>query len=321
MSLLEPRLLAGAAGRDRLRVVEGRRARRGDRQRRLDSTATFPAGDRGVIGVSTHRPRATRSAASSNYGPDTFLAAPGENILTTLAGGGYGAVSGTSASAAMVAGAAALLKATSSRRLQRRRRRPARAERRRGRHGRPDRQRPRQPRARDRRHLNRIGPARRRGAGRRAAGRSSGRTWQTRTPATSCGRTTGRTGSPGRRLPRTVSATVGSSLTTSPSVGSGTSFDFLSAPFTAAGTIPNNTTLNSGSQFTIFNNAQRVYRHALGPSLRLRPRRVPSRRLPARPSARRARALPPGPRNTAALRPPPSAPRTRLPPDTSSCSR
>src|SRR4029079_3416216 len=48
---------------------------------------------------------------SSNYGDDTFLAAPGEGILTTSAGGGYASVSGTSASAAAVAGAAGLLRA------------------------------------------------------------------------------------------------------------------------------------------------------------------------------------------------------------------
>src|SRR5207244_10102879 len=49
--------------------------------------------------------------ASSNYGADTFLGAPGTEILTTAAGGGYSSVTGTSASAAEVAGAAALLRA------------------------------------------------------------------------------------------------------------------------------------------------------------------------------------------------------------------
>src|SRR5207248_7272113 len=77
------------------------------------STArTYPAGDRGVGGVSSTGLADTVSGFS-NTGADTFLAAPGENILTTLTGGGYGNVSGTSASAAMVAGAAALVNAAS----------------------------------------------------------------------------------------------------------------------------------------------------------------------------------------------------------------
>src|SRR2546428_3571934 len=74
------------------------------------STATYPAGDRGVIGVSATDP--TDSLASfSNYGPDTFLAAPGYGIETTAVGDAYALVSGTSTSAAIVAGAAALMKA------------------------------------------------------------------------------------------------------------------------------------------------------------------------------------------------------------------
>jgi hypothetical protein len=76
------------------------------------ATVNYPAGDRGVLGVA-----ATDSndlpASFSNAGADVFLAAPGVNILSTTAGGGYSAISGTSASAAEVAGAAALLKANS----------------------------------------------------------------------------------------------------------------------------------------------------------------------------------------------------------------
>ena len=73
---------------------------------------TFPAGDRGVIGVS-----ATNSSdaliSSSNYGQNVFLAAPGLMIETTGndADNHYFSVSGTSASAAIVAGAAALMRA------------------------------------------------------------------------------------------------------------------------------------------------------------------------------------------------------------------
>ena len=74
------------------------------------STVTYPAGDRGVIGVS-NTDSSDALAASSNYGEDTFLAAPGQGILSTAAGGGSASVSGTSASSAMVAGAAALLRA------------------------------------------------------------------------------------------------------------------------------------------------------------------------------------------------------------------
>src|SRR5439155_11524221 len=46
-------------------------------------------------------------------GPDVFMAAPGEGIVSTDSSGGYTSVSGTSASAAEVAAAAALLKANS----------------------------------------------------------------------------------------------------------------------------------------------------------------------------------------------------------------
>src|SRR3990170_2916078 len=74
------------------------------------SVASFPAGDRGVIGVSA-TDQTDALWASSNYGADTFLAAPGTDILTTASDGGYAAVSGTSAAAAEVAGAAALAKA------------------------------------------------------------------------------------------------------------------------------------------------------------------------------------------------------------------
>ena len=73
-------------------------------------TVTYPAGDRGVIGIS-----ATDSndalASVSNYGQEIFLAAPGVDVATTAHGGGYASVTGTSASAAIVAGAAAFMHA------------------------------------------------------------------------------------------------------------------------------------------------------------------------------------------------------------------
>jgi hypothetical protein len=76
------------------------------------NTVNYPAGDKGVIGVGSTGIGDTPSSFS-NTGPDVFLAAPGENILTTDANGGYSSVSGTSASAAAVAAAAALIKASS----------------------------------------------------------------------------------------------------------------------------------------------------------------------------------------------------------------
>jgi len=77
------------------------------------SSPAFPAGDRGVIGVSS-TDQSDALSSSSNFGDDAFLAAPGEGILSTRAGGGYDSISGTSASAAEVAGAAALLHAADS---------------------------------------------------------------------------------------------------------------------------------------------------------------------------------------------------------------
>ena len=74
------------------------------------NAATFPAGDRGVIGVS-NTDQSDSLDASSNYGPDVFLAAPGVGILTTAPGGGAISISGSSASAAEVSAAAALLRA------------------------------------------------------------------------------------------------------------------------------------------------------------------------------------------------------------------
>src|SRR3990170_3633239 len=65
------------------------------------SVASFPAGDRGVVGVSA-TDQTDAFWASSNYGAAVFMAAPGTDILTTASGGGYATVSGTSATAAVV---------------------------------------------------------------------------------------------------------------------------------------------------------------------------------------------------------------------------
>jgi len=74
------------------------------------NTPTFPAGDRGVIGVSETAEDDTL-VAESNLGQDVFLAAPGSNIFTTGPGGAYSYVTGTSAASAVVAGVAAFMKA------------------------------------------------------------------------------------------------------------------------------------------------------------------------------------------------------------------
>ena len=74
------------------------------------SAGAFPAGDRGVMGVSS-TDASDALAAGSNYGEAVFLGAPGVGIATTSADGGYGPITGTSAAAAHVAGAAALLAA------------------------------------------------------------------------------------------------------------------------------------------------------------------------------------------------------------------
>ena len=52
------------------------------------SAVTFPAGDRGVIGVSNTDQNDALNG-SSNHGQAVFLGAPGTNIATTSAGGGY----------------------------------------------------------------------------------------------------------------------------------------------------------------------------------------------------------------------------------------
>src|SRR5439155_6256540 len=74
------------------------------------SSATYPAGDADVVGVSA-TDQTDGLWSGSNYGADTFIAAPGVNIPTTEAGGAYISISGTSASSAMVAGVAAYARA------------------------------------------------------------------------------------------------------------------------------------------------------------------------------------------------------------------
>jgi hypothetical protein len=75
------------------------------------NTATFPAGDKSVIGVSA-TDQNDALATTSNFGSSIFMAAPGVDILSTYKNGAYVAWSGTSASSAMVAGAAAFMRAS-----------------------------------------------------------------------------------------------------------------------------------------------------------------------------------------------------------------
>src|SRR5438876_2372768 len=74
------------------------------------STPTFPAGDRGVMGVSATDSNDNLAPFSSS-GQSVFIAAPGTDIQTTTIGDAYTVISGTSASAAIVAGAAAFMRA------------------------------------------------------------------------------------------------------------------------------------------------------------------------------------------------------------------
>jgi hypothetical protein len=78
-----------------------------------NSSVSYPAKYEQIIAVGSTNSSDERSSFS-NFGPELDVTAPGDNILTTLNNGDYGAVSGTSISAAYVSGFAALLWATHS---------------------------------------------------------------------------------------------------------------------------------------------------------------------------------------------------------------
>lgn len=71
----------------------------------------FPAGARGVIGVSATDEN-DMITSFSNTGEAVFIAAPGSNIYTTLLDNSYDYVSGTSMASAIVGGVAAFMKVT-----------------------------------------------------------------------------------------------------------------------------------------------------------------------------------------------------------------
>ncbi len=73
-----------------------------------EDVTVYPAGLNHVMGVASVSDFDTRSSFS-NYGPDVWVAAPGEGIISTYPWGTYSAGWGTSFSAPFVSGTAALL--------------------------------------------------------------------------------------------------------------------------------------------------------------------------------------------------------------------
>ncbi len=76
----------------------------------VNCDVSSPAGDEGAYTVASVN-SADEKSTFSNFGYSVKIAAPGENILSTIPGGGYDYRSGTSMSAPVVAGVAAMMKA------------------------------------------------------------------------------------------------------------------------------------------------------------------------------------------------------------------
>src|SRR5207248_8873402 len=72
-----------------------------------NSSPIYPAACNNVVAVSATEPNDTLAGFSS-YGSWVALSAPGDNIVTTTNGGGYGAWYGTSFASPIAAGVAAL---------------------------------------------------------------------------------------------------------------------------------------------------------------------------------------------------------------------
>ena len=72
------------------------------------TTLTYPGGYQDVLSVGALTSSNTKSSYS-NYGPKLYIAAPGDNIYSTLPGGAYGNKSGTSMATPHVAGVVTLL--------------------------------------------------------------------------------------------------------------------------------------------------------------------------------------------------------------------
>jgi subtilisin family serine protease len=89
----------------------------GNESANFDFTPSYPGGLAGVISVAASD-RNDRLAEYSNYGQNVTIAASGDEIVSTIVGGSWGDMSGTSMASPQVAGAVALMKSVRSSRSQ-----------------------------------------------------------------------------------------------------------------------------------------------------------------------------------------------------------